>query len=259
MNRRTVSALVVNDLRQLARNPRVLVFAVALPLLIWPLMWFLTSLTTERRQERLESRTYFYAVADDPSDTEHARDAAIWLERALAVVGDEDPAEDADASDGPAVNFERVEAPADFAAALDEEELHVLVAWESGTADDGANDDVDREAVENTGDGAPRVALSYRADIDASDTAEAWLRRALQRTRVEVREQRLAAAGFEVPPGDLLPLRADRDRQRGPDLRTLPRTHPDRDHRDDDARPAARSWPRTRWPARRNAARWKPC
>ena len=206
MNRRTVSALVVNDLRQLARNPRVLVFAVALPLLIWPLMWFLTSLTTERRQERLESRTYFYAVADDPSDTEHARDAAIWLERALAVVGDEDPAEDADASDGPAVNFERVEAPADFAAALDEEELHVLVAWESGTADDGANDDVDREAVENTGDGAPRVALSYRADIDASDTAEAWLRRALQRTRVEVREQRLAAAGFEVPPGDLLPL-----------------------------------------------------
>ena len=206
MNRRTVSALVVNDLRQLARNPRVLVFAVALPLVIWPLMWFLTSLTTERRQERLESRTYFYAVADDPSNTEHAPDAAMWLERALAVVGDEDPAEDADASDGPAVNFERVEAPADFAAALDEEELHVLVAWESGTADDDANEDVDREAVENTGDGAPRVVLSYRADIDASDTAEAWLRRALQRTRVEVREQRLAAAGFEVPPDELLPL-----------------------------------------------------
>lgn len=206
MNRRTVSALVVNDLRQLARNPRVLVFAVALPLVIWPLMWFLTSLTTERRQERLESRTYFYAVADDPSNTEHAPDAAMWLERALGVVGDEDAAEDADASDGPAVNFERVEAPADFAAALDEEELHVLVAWESGTADDDANEDVDREAVENTGDGAPRVVLSYRADIDASDTAEAWLRRALQRTRVEVREQRLAAAGFEVPPDDLLPL-----------------------------------------------------
>ena len=206
MNRRTVSALVVNDLRQLARNPRVLVFAVALPLVIWPLMWFLTSLTTERRQERLESRTYFYAVADDPSDTEHAPDALMWLERALAVVGDDDPAEDADASDGPAVHFERVEAPADFAAALDEEELHVLVAWESGTADDDANEDVDREAVENTEDGAPRVVLSYRADIDASDTAEGFLRRALERTRVAVREQRLAAAGFEVPPGDLLPL-----------------------------------------------------
>ncbi len=206
MNRRTVSALVVNDLRQLARNPRVLVFAVALPLVMWPLMWFLTSLTTERRQERLESRTYFYAVADDPSDAERAADALVWLERALAVAGDEDPAEDADASDGPAVHFERVEAPADFAAALDEEELHVLIAWESGTDEDDTNEDVDREAVEDIGDGAQRVVLSYRADIDASDTAEAWLRRALQRTRVEVREQRLAAAGFEVPPDDLLPL-----------------------------------------------------
>ena len=206
MNPRTVSALVGNDLRQLARNPRVLVFAVALPLVVWPLMWFLTSLTTERRQERLESRTYFYAVADDPSDADRAADALTWLERALAVVGDEDPAGDADASDGPAVRFERVEAPADFAAALDEEELHVHVAWESGTADDDANEDVDRETVEDAGDGAPRVVLSYRADIDASDTAEAWLRRALQRTRVEVREQRLAAAGFEAPPGDLLPL-----------------------------------------------------
>ncbi len=206
MNRRTVSALVVNDLRQLARNPRVLVFAVALPLVIWPLMWFLTSLTTERRQERLESRTYFYAVADDPSDTEHAPDALMWLEQALAVVGDEDPAEDADASDGPAVRFERVEAPADFAAALDEERLHVHVAWESGTVDDEANGDVDRETVEDTGNGAPRVVLSYRADLDASDTAEGYLRRALERTRVEVREGRLAAAGFETPPGDLLPL-----------------------------------------------------
>ncbi len=206
MNRRTVSALVVNDLRQLARNPRVLVFAVALPLVIWPLMWFLTSLTTERRQERIESRTYFYAVANDTAVTEYAPDASMWLERALAVVGDEAPAGNADASDGPAVHFERVEAPADFAAALDEEELHVLVAWESGTADDDASEDVDRETVEDTGNGAPRVVLSYRADIDASDTAEGYLRRALERTRVEVREGRLAAAGFEASPGDLLPL-----------------------------------------------------
>ncbi len=208
MNRRTVSALVVNDLRQLARNPRVLVFAVALPLVIWPLMWFLTSLTTERRQERLESRTYFYAVADDPSNTEHAPDALMWLERALAVVGDEDPAEDADASDGPAVRFERVGAPDDFETALDEERLHVHVAWEAAAdADaDGQDENVDRETIGSAGDDAPRIVLSYRADLDASDTAEGFLRRALERTRVEIREGRLAAAGFETPPGDLLPL-----------------------------------------------------
>ena len=208
MNRRTVSALVVNDLRQLARNPRVLVFAVALPLVIWPLMWFLTSLTTERRQERLESRTYFYAVADDPSNTEHAPDALMWLERALAVVGDEDPAEDADASDGPAVRFERVGAPDDFETALDEERLHVHVAWEAAAdADaDSQDENVDRETIGSAGDDAPRIVLSYRADLDASDTAEGFLRRALERTRVEIREGRLAAAGFETPPGDLLPL-----------------------------------------------------
>ena len=206
MNRRTVSALVVNDLRQLARNPRVLVFAVALPLVIWPLMWFLTSLTTERRQERLESRTYFYAVADDPADADRAADALTWLERALAVVGDEDPAGDAGASDGPAVRFERVAAPDDFETALDEERLHVHIAWEAEADADGQDENVDRETVEDAGDDAPRIVLSYRADLDASGTAERFLRRALERTRVEIREGRLAAAGFETPPDDLLPL-----------------------------------------------------
>ena len=207
MNRRTVSALVGNDLRQLARNPRVLVFAVALPLVIWPLMWFLTSLTTERRQERLESRTYMYAVAEDPRDAEHAADTRAWLERALAVVGEEAQADDADTTDAPAVRFERIELPDDFEAALDEEQLHVHVAWEAG-ADDGADEnvDVDSETLGNAGDAAQRIVLSYRADLDASDAAEGYLRRALERTRVEVREGRLAAAGFEVPPEDLLPV-----------------------------------------------------
>ncbi len=206
MNRRTVSALVVNDLRQLARNPRVLVFAVALPLVVWPLMWFLTSLTTERRQERIESRTYFYAVAEDTAAAERAADTLTWLERALAVVGDDDSAEDADASDGPAMRFERVAAPDDFETALDEERLHVHVAWEAAADADGQDENVDRETVGSAGDDAPRIVLSYRADLDASGTAEGFLRRALERTRVEIREGRLAAAGFETPPGDLLPL-----------------------------------------------------
>ena len=206
MNRRTVSALVVNDLRQLARNPRVLVFAVALPLVVWPLMWFLTSLTTERRQERIESRTYFYAVAEDTAAAERAADTLAWLERALAAIGDDDSAEDAGASDGPAMRFERVAAPDDFETALDEERLHVHVAWEAAADADGQDENVDRETVGSAGDDAPRIVLSYRADLDASGTAEGFLRRALERTRVEIREGRLAAAGFETPPGDLLPL-----------------------------------------------------
>ncbi len=206
MNRRTVSALVVNDLRQLARNPRVLVFAVALPLVVWPLMWFLTSLTTERRQERIESRTYFYAVADEAAAAERAADTLTWLERALAAIGDDDSAEDAGASDGPAMRFERVAAPDDFETALDEERLHVHVAWEAAADADGQDENVDRETVGSAGDDAPRIVLSYRADLDASGTAEGFLRRALERTRVEIREGRLAAAGFETPPGDLLPL-----------------------------------------------------
>ena len=191
MNRRTVTALVVNDLRQLARNPRVLVFAVALPLVLWPLMWFLTSLTTERRQERIESRTYTYAAADESASVAGAADARMWLERALAVVGDDGRADRAEATDGPAVRFERVEAPDDVAAALDEERLDVHVAWEAGGGEDPP---------------APRIVLSHRADLDASDSAEGFLRRALERTRTEVRERRLADAGFESPPEELLPL-----------------------------------------------------
>ncbi|MDE2924340.1 MAG: ABC transporter permease subunit [Acidobacteriota bacterium] len=191
MNRRTVTALVVNDLRQLARNPRVLVFAVALPLVLWPLMWFLTSLTTERRQERIEGRTYTYAVADDTAGVAADDGARAWLERALGVVGDDGRADGTEATDGPAVRFERIEAPDDVAAALDEERLHVHVAWEAGSGEDLP---------------APRIVLSHRADLDASDSAEGFLRRALERTRTEVREQRLADAGFDSPPEDLLPL-----------------------------------------------------
>ena len=186
MNRRTVTALVVNDLRQLARNPRVLVFAVALPLVLWPLMWFLTSLTTERRQQRLESRTYLYAVAENPAAT----DGQAWLDRALAHAGDERGDSGADPAGGPAVRFEQVAPPDDLTAALDDGRLHVHLAWETET-EDGA---------------APRAVLTYRADLDASDTAEGYLGRALRRTRVEVREQRLAAAGFEARPEDLLPV-----------------------------------------------------
>ena len=196
MNRRTVTALFANDLRQLARNPRVLVFAVALPLVLWPLMWFLTSLTTERRQERIESRTYAYSVADEAANAAGAADARAWLDRALAVVGDDGGADGAEPAGGPAVRFERVEAPDDVAAALEEERLHVHVAWEAGGGEDLADDD----------ESAPLIVLSHRADLDASDSAEGFLRRALERTRTEVREQRLAAAGFESPPEDLLPL-----------------------------------------------------
>ena len=206
MNRRTVTALFANDLRQLARNPRVLVFAVALPLVLWPLMWFLTSLTTERRQERIESRTYTYAVADETANAAGAADAREWLDRALAVVGDDGRAAGAEPADGPAVRFERVEAPDDVAAALEEERLHVHVAWEAGGGEDLADEDVDRETVGNAGETAPRIVLSYRADLDASDSAEGFLRQALQRTRSEVRERRLANAGFESLPEDLLPL-----------------------------------------------------
>ena len=224
MNRRTVGALVGNDLRQLARNPRVLVFAVALPLVIWPLMWFLTSLTTERRQERIESRTYRYAVADEAAGAAPPAEARAWLERALAVAGEDGRTDEADQAGetdeavpagGPAVRFERVDAPDDLAAALDEQRLHVHVAWETGAAD-GTNADedaeVDRETVgdaetvADAGDAVPRIVLSYRADLDASDSAEGFLRRALERTRVEVRDRRLAAAGFETPPSDLLPV-----------------------------------------------------
>lgn len=205
MNRRTVAALVINDLRQLARNPRVLVFAVALPLVLWPLMWFLTSLTTERRQERIESRTYTYAVADEAADVAGAADARTWLERALAVLGDDGRGDGDEPTEGPAIRFERVEAPDDVAATLDEERLHVHVAWEDG-GEDLPDEDLDRETVGNAGQSAPRIVLSYRADLDASDSAEGFLRRALERTRTEVRERRLAAAGFASPPEDLLPL-----------------------------------------------------
>ncbi len=238
MNQGTVSALVGNDLRQLLRTPQVLVFSVALPLMLWPLMMWLSSLSVERQVERMEERTYLYAVAPG-IDAE----TAGFIERALAEPGDD------------SLRLERTDSPADPVAALAAGELQVHVgavllepaapsdedasadsdgdggadgandAGQTGdTASDGATADAIRSATrsdaeadaanidasatdpDERGDPPPQIVLSHRGDINASSTAERALSSALRSARLDIRAERLDRAGLRLPAGGLLPL-----------------------------------------------------
>ena len=261
MNRRTVTALVVNDLRQLARNPRVLVFAVALPLVLWPLMWFLTSLTTERRQERIESRTYIYAVADETANVAGGRRRAGMARAGAGRRWRRRPGRRRRTDRRSSGSLRAASKSRTMSRpALDEERLHVHVAWETGRGEDLPDEDVDRETVGNAGESAPPHRPRLTVEISTpSDSAEGFLRRALQRTRTEVREQRLAAAGFDTKPEDLLPLERIETASEEQTCRAPPGPRSDRDHRDDDARGRLDRRHGRRWPAKRNAARSKPC
>ncbi len=66
--RRTVLALVGNDLRALLRSPRTLLMSVVLPLAIWPLVFLVTQWVQDERDHRLDSTIFEYALTGSQSD-----------------------------------------------------------------------------------------------------------------------------------------------------------------------------------------------
>ena len=68
MNWQTVRVLFGNELRMLLRDRRTIVIAVALPLLLWPIMFYAIKRTNTDREKNLAAIVYKYAVTGSAAD-----------------------------------------------------------------------------------------------------------------------------------------------------------------------------------------------
>ncbi len=175
---RTVSTLLLNDLRLLLRSPRTLFMSIVLPLLFWPVMLWLTNLAVERQEEREENTVFQYVLLGNESAT-----ARPWLRRAAALdaEGGDSHFEELALSELEDERGAKIEDPT---TALDQELIHFYIDAESGTP-------------------TPTLRLHVREDREIADAGADRLRDALDAVREELRLERLAQRQIVVDPESL--------------------------------------------------------
>lgn len=180
-----IRSLAALDLRALVRDRRTVIFSIVLPLVVMPLFLFISTTIEKRRQERLEERTYSYAVAGE--EAEAAREV---VETALA----RPPATES----GEQMARFKLSPSGDPLADLREGELDVYVEQVRGErAREMAALDAEVAAGSAPLD-APAIVLHFRSDSSVSSAAASRLQRALAKDRRERREQLLADRGLFV-------------------------------------------------------------
>jgi sodium transport system permease protein len=189
VNRGMVAVLFRNELRMLLRDKRSVMTAIVLPLLLMPLMLFSSTWTNKKREEKVRTMSYEYAL--EGSRAEAAR--------ALMTRTRERLAEEQKTNAKAAFNFVEVQRPSAFKA-LTNREIHLLI--EGLTAQEAAAQSSNQTRIlerDVGGAGAPLVRISFRGDRDDASAAAQRLEGALRRTRDLQREDLLAAKGFPFP------------------------------------------------------------
>lgn len=173
-------ALLRHELRLLARDTRMILIAVVLPLILFPGLILVLRAVERDETERLDRAEYRYAVRDSVQ----ARDLAELLERALTLPGDR-----------PGARFNRARSPAPDSA-LATGDVHVVAEWSAA------------DTVRAAGLHHPGVTLRYRADSDLSRAAATELEERLVALGRQERDSVFRAAGFPADPGRVLELEA---------------------------------------------------
>src|SRR5687767_6784923 len=94
MNWKTVRILFIHEMRQLLRDRRTVIVSIALPLVLMPLMLFISKKNIERRERNLGTITYKYAVTG--SEAEQVRAVIARAKTALKSVPPDKPEKDGD-------------------------------------------------------------------------------------------------------------------------------------------------------------------
>lgn len=208
LNLVTIGTLWRAEIRMVQRDWRALITAVALPLLLMPLVLFASSWTQRERVRHHEETVKRYAVTGSQAGAVRG-----WLAAGLA--GDEASGR------GERGRFTE-HFPDDPMAALMAGDLDLVVLGSTA-----AEDRERAEAAAATGrirggtavagapvgdlaEATPVVRLVYRADREASVGAMHRLAQRLREGRATEREDRLGARGFPVAPVELA-VWADRD------------------------------------------------
>ncbi len=207
MNFATVITLFRTELRMVARDRRMIVTSVVLPLLVMPLMFLGSSVGIKKHEKKLQEMVYPYAVTGPETN---------WLRQSLAQTR---ARLDASAATNKAVFRYKEVHCADPAAALNRGEIeffletlpasNTVAAKAASSPQPGAtaakkqNDSEDLDDAEKPVAGAPAVRIVYRADRHESNSGMSKMREALSATRRLERAELLKASGFPLPPSQV--------------------------------------------------------
>lgn len=184
------------EIRMILRDTRMILIALVVPLLLFPVLILVMRAVQDREETRLEEATYEYALVGDEVD---------WgrpiLEEAIRREAEAD-----DSTRAP-VRFQAVAAQ-DADALLEAEEVHLVVEAlsfgryrEAVEAErDVPDDSVALEDEEAVGPATPVFRLKYRAGSDFSRNAMTSLQGRLAEIRTEMRDSAYRASGFPIEP-----------------------------------------------------------
>ncbi len=224
----TVRQLFAVEMRMFLRDKRTVFWAVVLPLILMPAIFFLMGWTQRQREERIEALTFRYAVLG--SQAEMARELiqeGKAAEDAATAAAAEKPQEPAGALLPKAVPLQLEEVPvADPRAALEKEELHFLIETYSAAEvaekkiavapplpKEAAGEDAAAASRRKEEPPAPLPLLRvvFAGGWDYSQTAATSIQKILDRALELRRTRALAEAGFAVDREDILPIGEERD------------------------------------------------
>lgn len=189
-----------------ARDRRMLVTSVVLPLLVMPLMFLGSSLGIKKHEKKLQEMVYPYAVTGPGTN---------WLRQALAQTR---VRLDASAVTNKTIFRFKELSCADPAAALNRGEIEFILETvpSSGTsAASGTNallqkasspkktNAEDLDDAEKPIAGAPTVRIVYRGDRHESNSGMSKMREALSTTRRLERGELLKSSGFPLAPSQV--------------------------------------------------------
>lgn len=176
----SIAAIFRNEVRMLLRDRRTIITSVLLPLLLLPILLLSVSVTEKKREQRLHSATYRYAVTGPNTSA-----FETWLARAAALTNQSQH------------TFERVSVP-DPAAAFARGDLEFLAE----TAPDPQPPTELQEPPLTPPSSPPKIQLAFRADREESAAGAHRMRERLESVRLQERDRLLEAAGFGIKPAE---------------------------------------------------------
>jgi sodium transport system permease protein len=184
-----ILVLFRNELKMILRDRRSVLLSIVLPLVVMPLMLFSSTWMQKKREAKLRSTTYHYAVTGP-----EAASARSLLAATKALISID---AGTNASKALALTEDRLETPFQ---ALTNGDIHFVVEGLSkGQAISGAT-----VAEPSRKDGPPwTLRISFRADRDDASAGVNALEQALRKSREAGQVELLASRGLPLRFGDL--------------------------------------------------------
>jgi sodium transport system permease protein len=216
MNWQTVRVLFSHELRMLLRDRRTILVAVVLPLVIYPIIFYATKSTAERRERNLAATVYKYAVTGSQAEQVRA-----WIRRGTESLAREAPA--SKGGSGNLADFKSQEITTqDPAAGLKAGDIHFYLEGLSGPEADALPRKKEEPKPEASGEtskssapeaaipapkrlpGVPMIRICFQGDRDDSQAGSSKMRDLLDRVQRLERDELLMARGFQIHPDQIM-------------------------------------------------------